>query len=81
MSKKSKNHGALLTVVAGAIIVSSAIILVALRQNRPIESLVLQPPSPTPTEPSSPSPTDTAATTPSPEVAVIPPTPTSALLL
>ncbi len=72
MSKKSKNHGALLTVVAGAIIVSSAIILVALGQNHPIESLVLQPPSPTPTL----APTSTATPTASPTATVIPtPTP------
>lgn len=49
MREKSKDHRALITVVTGAIILSSAIILVAFGQNRLMESLVLQPPSLTPT--------------------------------
>lgn len=69
MSGKSKDHGALITVVAGAIILSSVIILVAFGQSRPIESLVLQPPSPTPTLAL----TSTATPTASP-TATVPPT-------
>jgi len=71
MSEKSKDHGALIPVVAGAIILSSAIILVVFGQSRPIEGLVLQPPSPTPTL----APTSTATPTASP-TATVTPTPT-----
>ncbi|MFQ6001082.1 MAG: M23 family metallopeptidase [Anaerolineae bacterium] len=68
MSEKSKNHGALITVVAGAIILSSAIILAAFGQSRPRESLALQPPSPTPTL----APTSTTTPTASPTATVTP---------
>lgn len=68
MSEKSKDHGALITVVAGAIILSSAITLVAFGQSRSIEGLVLSPPSPTPTPP----PTSTATPTASPMATVTP---------
>jgi len=72
MSEMSKNQGALIAVVAGAIILSSAIILVAFGQSRPIESLVLPVPSPTttlvPTSTATPTASPTATPTPTPEV-------------
>lgn len=74
MREKSKDHGALITVVAGAVILSSAIIVVAFGQSRPIENLVSQAPSPTPilvpTSTATPtaSPTATMTPTPTPEV-------------
>jgi len=71
MGRGSKEPRALIAVVAGAIILSSVIILVAFGQSRPLESLIPPPPSPTPTL----VPTSTATPTASP-TATVPPTPT-----
>ncbi len=79
MREKNKDHGARIAVVAGAIILSSAIILVACGQGHLVESVALLSPTPTATPTTTPTatatviPTATAIPTATPSVT---PTPT-----
>jgi len=66
MGEKSKDHGTLITVVAGAVILSSAIILVAFAQGHLVESFALLPPTPTATSTATPTATPTAIPTATP---------------
>jgi len=76
MSEKSKDHGLLITVVAGAVILSSAVILVAFAQGHLVESVALLPPTPTATSTATPTATPTAIPTAIPTITATPtPTP------
>jgi hypothetical protein len=66
MSEKGKNYGTLIAVMAGAIILSSAIILVACGQGHLVENVALLSPTPTTT------PTATAIPTATPTATAIP---------
>jgi len=76
MSEKSKYHGALITVVTGAIILSSAVILVAFAQGHLLESVALLSPPSTATPTATPTAIPTATPTALPTVTPTP-TPTS----
>lgn len=64
MREKSKDHGALIIVMGGAIILCSAIILVAFGQGHLVESVALLPPSPTATPTATPTTMATPTATP-----------------